>query len=268
MENILRQDEFFSYEKVAKRRKYTEIHFHDNYELYYLLDGETKYFIGDEILEIKKGDIVFIPKGIIHKTDSEECVSLERMLVSFDDSLLDDDMLPIINELSESKLIRVEKNDLIKVQDVLHKIEKEYKRERPFKEIMLKTYLRQLLVMIVRFKTDKILEEVAREKIIYDISEYISSNFSTDISLFSLSRQFGFSEGHLSRKFKSVLGMGINEYINYIRILNAEKLLKETDFSVTEIAEKCGFHDSNYFSTVFKKTMDITPHKYRKTARL
>lgn len=268
MENILRQDEFFSYEKVAKRRKYTEIHFHDNYELYYLLDGETKYFIGDEIMEIKKGDIVFIPKGIIHKTDSEECVSLERMLVSFDDSLLDDDMLPIIDKLSESKLIRVEKNDLIKVQDVLHKIEKEYKRERPFKEIMLKTYLRQLLVMIVRFKTDKTQESVAGDKIIYDISEYISSNFSNDISLYSLSRQFAFSEGHLSRKFKSVLGMGINEYINYIRILNAEKLLKETKLSVTEIAERCGFHDSNYFSTVFKKTMDITPHKYRKTARV
>ncbi len=268
MGNILRQDEFISYEKVAKRRKYTEIHFHDNYEVYYLLDGETKYFIGDEILEIKKGDIVFIPKGVIHKTDSEERVSLERMLLSFDEALLDEDMAPVIDELSKTKLIRPQKSDLIKIEDMFRRIEKEYKKERPFKEIMLKSYIKQLLIMIIRFKTDKINESAESDRIIYEISEYISANFHHDISLTSLCRQFAFSEGHLSRKFKSVLGMGINEYINYIRILNAEKLLKETDISVTKIAEMCGFHDSNYFSTVFKKTMEITPHKYRKTARV
>ena len=72
------------------------------------------------------------------------------------------------------------------------------------------------------------------------------------------------SESHLSRKFKAHTGIGINEYITYVRITNAEKLLRETELSVTEVADQCGYSDSNYFSTVFKRIKGITPQKCRK----
>lgn len=54
----------------------------------------------------------------------------------------------------------------------------------------------------------------------------------------------------------------MNEFITYVRISNAEALLSGTDLSVTEIAGRCGYGDSNYFASVFKKIKGITPHRY------
>jgi AraC family L-rhamnose operon transcriptional activator RhaR/AraC family L-rhamnose operon regulatory protein RhaS len=59
-------------------------------------------------------------------------------------------------------------------------------------------------------------------------------------------------------------GIGINEYITYVRITNAEKILRETNLSVTQVADCCGYTDSNYFSTVFKHIKGIPPQRYRK----
>jgi len=105
------------------------------------------------------------------------------------------------------------------------------------------------------------------EKAVYAVSEYISTHFAEDIPLDMLSRRFAVSSGQLSRKFKAVMGIGLNEYIRYIRVLNAEKLLRNSVVSITEIAGQCGFRDSNYFSTVFKKATGVTPSHYRRILR-
>ena len=77
-------------------------------------------------------------------------------------------------------------------------------------------------------------------------------------------KQFSVNESHLSKKFKNVSGTGITEYIAYVRIMNAELLLRQNKYTISEIAFKCGFNDSNYFSTVFKRIKGISPLKYAK----
>lgn len=246
-----------------------DVHFHNDYELYYLLSGTTKYFIGDEIFFVRKGNFVFVPKGVLHKTDSENCLHNERMLVCFDDSLFDDDeMKNVLNELSETKLICVDKNRLSLVTDVLQKIQKEHNREYTHKNAMIKAYTKELLIMLCRYKTTEERELSEADRLIYKISEYISNNFPEDIGLKRLAVEFAISEAQLSRRFKTVVGMGINEYIRYVRVLNAEALLKNTTLSITEVAQQCGFNDSNYFSTVFKLAMGTTPVKYRKMSSI
>ena len=64
--------------------------------------------------------------------------------------------------------------------------------------------------------------------------------------------------------FKANFGVGIIEYLTYIRIQTAKLLLSGTSKSVKEIAESCGYPDQNYFSKVFSKRCGMTPTKYRK----
>jgi len=78
-----------------------------------------------------------------------------------------------------------------------------------------------------------------------------------------LSKIFAMSESHLSRKFKYITGIGINEFITHVRMTNAEKLLRDKTLSITEVAQQCGYNDSNYFSTVFKKFKGISPLKFK-----
>ena len=75
------------------------------------------------------------------------------------------------------------------------------------------------------------------------------------------------SPEHLSRSFKAEIGQGFSEYLSEVRLKEAQKLLEgEQKLSVSEIAYKCGFNDSNYFSDKFKKRYGISPLQYRKAS--
>lgn len=263
MEMIQSTNRVMSRVKVDESRRYSEIHYHNEHELYFLLEGEVKYFVGDEIIQLHKGDFIFIPKGVLHKTDSETCLSLERLLVSFDDEVFDDEMQEIAEEFKREKLIRVPQSKLPLIEDIYCKIEKEIQKNKQFKASMIKAYIKQLLILLYRFKTNEKLKTNNKDRVINNVAEYISENFDKELDLKFLSKKFAFSQTHLSKKFKSEMGIGINEYINYVRVLNSSRYLKETSLSLTIISQKCGFNDSNYFSTVFKKFMGITPLKYR-----
>ncbi len=257
----------FSYDKVSGQRKVCGAHKHTEHELYYLLNGDTKYFIGNEFFHLQPGNFIFVPKGAIHRTDSETCYFNERLLFSFGDEIFDDAMKPILEELSRIKLIRISKKHLPSADDLVEKISSEHQSEKPFKEQMIQSYLRILLVRLCRYNITDSPNPDEADQIFYNISEYISNNLSSEITLSSLSKSFSISESHLSRKFKSIFGIGISEYVRYMRMQKAIKLLIGTNLSISEISERCGFNDSNYFSTIFKQTMGVSPHKYRKSNR-
>ncbi|MBQ9757205.1 MAG: AraC family transcriptional regulator [Clostridia bacterium] len=254
----------FSHTIISNKRIVSKVHYHDEYELYYLVRGETNYFIRDEIFKVKEGDFVFVPKGVIHKTDSEECLDNERILLSFGDSILTAEASEHIKELSKEKLIYVPKKHRHIIEELLKKIKKEYSDNLNFSRELVSLYTMEILLLLCRLKETSTRDLDETERIIQSISEYINQNFDQDLTLKSLSRKFAMSEGHLSRKFKAISGMGLCEYITFVRIHNAAKLLSRTDFSLTKISSMCGFNDSNYFSSVFKKIKGTTPYKYSK----
>ena len=61
------EDPMISYDKVTNRRKVSQVHYHSQHELYYLVSGDTKYIVGDDIFHLVSGDFIFIPKEVIHK---------------------------------------------------------------------------------------------------------------------------------------------------------------------------------------------------------
>lgn len=253
------------YEKVSNRRKKSEVHSHDFYEMYYLMDGKTKYFIGDELFEIESGDIVFVPKGLFHETDSENCHRNERILIFFDDNTFTLQTEYILRELCNNRVIHISKNNSERIERLFIRIKNEYEKGGRFSQTLLNIYILELATLICRHKIDYKPSSAKLNEDIYAISQYIRTNFNKDITLKSLSRDFAMSESHLSRRFKEVSGIGINEYITYVRIMNAEKLLRSRKMPITKVAAACGFNDSNYFSTVFKRIKGITPLKYSKS---
>lgn len=79
-----------------------------------------------------------------------------------------------------------------------------------------------------------------------------------------LADSVGLHRSYLSRLFMSALGSGPNEFLSRMRINNACSLLRETDMSIAEIAQRCGFSDPDYFTRVFKKIMGTTAGQYRR----
>ncbi|MDD6261706.1 MAG: AraC family transcriptional regulator [Clostridiales bacterium] len=98
----------------------------------------------------------------------------------------------------------------------------------------------------------------------YNLIVQFLSEFHSHITLDDLCAHFGRSKSHISHMFKTASGMSIREYCNKLKLEDAEKLLKETAFSVTEIAFETGFNDTSYFIRLFSQKYGVTPLQYRK----
>lgn len=101
--------------------------------------------------------------------------------------------------------------------------------------------------------------------IIQKVIEYIIENYHNDITMAATAELFNMSESSLSKKFKAFTGFRFREYLIYVRTHAAADLLVNTSLSITEIADKCGFADSNTMGGTFKKIMGEAPGSYRKS---
>ena len=81
-----------------------------------------------------------------------------------------------------------------------------------------------------------------------------------------LLEQVPLSRSVLERRFAKILGRSPNEEILRAKLGRACRLLEESDLSLAEVAEKCGFEHAEYFSRLFKKKLGPTPGEFRKTS--
>ena len=71
------------------------------------------------------------------------------------------------------------------------------------------------------------------------------------------------SRASLYNKIKVLTGLGVNDYINRLRIERAVELLTSTDKPINDIASEVGFTYPRYFSTLFKKIKGVTPTQFK-----
>ncbi len=94
---------------------------------------------------------------------------------------------------------------------------------------------------------------------IIKISNYINENFTNpELSLAKISDEFKVSESYLSIFYKQKTGENISTFIEKLRMDEAKRLLINTSINVAEIAEKCGYYNSNTFYKAFKRTFGVT----------
>ena len=107
-----------------------------------------------------------------------------------------------------------------------------------------------------------------REEInkIRPVLEYINENCGESLSTAQLSSMFNFNEQYFCRLFKNIVGTSPIDYINFVRVSKAEKLLK-TERSLLKIANDMGFSSLSYFNRVFKKYKHYSPGEYKKIIR-
>ena len=98
--------------------------------------------------------------------------------------------------------------------------------------------------------------------------QLIRDHFHKDVSAKWVAAEVGVSRSTLDRLFRSLIGHSVEKEIYQLRIALAEKLLRETDFSVNEIAAKTGFDRVEYFVRSFKKIYGDPPQKFRNRCKV
>ncbi|UJF34751.1 helix-turn-helix domain-containing protein [Paenibacillus hexagrammi] len=251
-------------------------HFHDFYEMYYLLNGNRYYFIQDRNYLIEEGNLVFIDKHNLHRTHDAGAPHHERILLHLDDPWFDqvqgDDMAALLRTPFASKqpVIALQTTNRSFVENILFSLLKEQQERRPGWELNSRSMLVQLLIFCSRLLSEAAPSteqpHVPNDKIL-EIISYINQNFKNRLTLAHISETFYISSSYFCRIFKETSGFSFIEYLNNIRVREAQKLLRETKLKVIDIAELSGFDSIAHFGRVFKQVTKQTPLECRKLMR-
>ena len=95
------------------------------------------------------------------------------------------------------------------------------------------------------------------------IHNYLIQNFKIDIDVNSCANHIGMTTTSFCRFFKKQTNVTFSVYLNYLRINFAQKLLRNTELPVKEIAFECGYSSVVYFNQKFKKLTGLSPRAYR-----
>ncbi|MFH5184928.1 helix-turn-helix domain-containing protein [Paenibacillus sp. TAB 01] len=252
-------------------------HAHDSYEIYYMRAGERFYFIKDRSYHVNKGDLVLIQPNVLHKTTESHAPNHERILINFTESFMANIHGEIVEGLyqvfDEGPVLHLDAREVLAVEAVMEKMLREKKQPDDASEGYMKLLLGELLLMILRHlrqsdrKSRNTEHPTTLHRKVSDIVKHINEHFREPMSLKGLAAHFHISSYYLCRIYKEVTGFSVIEYVNTLRVQEAQKLLKNTRISVTDITEKVGFESSTHFGRIFKAICGMSPLQYRKWAR-
>ena len=134
-------------------------------------------------------------------------------------------------------------------------------------QLAVKGFLFQLLFLLISHQQKKsaipALQTKSLEKI-KTILKYVEEHYDEHITIDDMAALTFYSKSHFMKFFKAHMGTGFIEYLNDYRLTIAERLLRTSDASVLEIAEKSGFDNLSYFNRIFKRKYGQSPRKQRR----
>jgi len=114
------------------------------------------------------------------------------------------------------------------------------------------------------------IKDIAQSKELQEVrpikhcKQYINDHYSEQITLESMARELYLNPVYLGALFKSKTGISFTNWLLTVRIEKAKELLKTTQFSIYEVAERVGYQDAKHFSRLFAKHEGIKPNEFRK----
>lgn len=238
----------------------TASHYHEFYEIYYLESGERYHLMDEELYKVTAGQFIIFKPYQMHRSYGDENMPFSRLLTYFnEDSIEEVEIKKIMNDMVGVYQFSSDKN--AEFYQLLTNLLKEQEERKDFYTLNMKSLLNQILVLLVRSKLQK--RDIYSDNRITKIISYIHRNYRNKITTEDLAKEFFISKWHLCREFKNYTNITIIQYINYTRIIEAQKLLLEDTKNITEISSEVGFDSMTHFERVFKQIVGITPTQFK-----
>lgn len=256
-------------------------HYHSYIELIYCISGNFSTWLNNKHYKISPGDLLIINSNEVHAIQSVCENGGEYIVLRFEPEILYESsqdifeakyMLPfIINNSSTQKIFSYAEIYSTDIPRLMHNALSEYQSSLYGYELALRSDICRIFVWILRYWNSNGIDFIEGTtmtsehiKSIQSVLEYITDHYNEDISAESMARLANMSYSYFSRTFRQIMNKSFNDYLNYVRITEAEKLLISTDKNITEIAYDTGFSSSSYFIKVFDKYKGISPSSFRK----
>ncbi len=254
---------YVSYSKY-ERDWASVMHSHATAEIIYVTGGSGTLKMRSGNFSLSNGDFVMIPPHIMHTETSSSDAPLEYYVLGVANvtaMMREEESFTPILDLGSSK---------DEAKGYISQIYREMQEKREGYQMMMKSLLLQLTVMMMRRKKIELgFEESLNLKTdLANVKSYIDSHYANAITLDELAEIAIKSKYHLVREFTKALGTSPIEYLLERRIGEARILLSSTSMTISDIASSIGFSSASYFSQRFKLVTGTTPIEFRNSTRL
>ncbi len=261
---------------------YERYHSHEDYQLMYLQEGKAIITVDDVPHIYVPGDTLLLGPNLPHKIEAFGETSCNGVLIQFRQSIFPKEMHDVGDYCFIASLLRKSWGGLIFCTYEREEISSEPSQGyQSLNERFLAVHqargierLCLLLHLLDRLGRDlergtaisHLSESPERESlgaVVKRCKQFLKAHYRNDISLTDLSAMLGANETALCRKFREETGETIFQYLTHLRMEAVCKMLRNTKYSVSETAFRCGFNTITHFNRKFKEIMGMSPKEFR-----
>lgn len=261
----------YAFQKQINPAIYPQVH--DFYEISFITHGELQLVLKGKTFSLKKGDIIFVRPGEIHKkleTGKGEHINLAFPAEAFNslfEFLYSDSQKQKFLAMEELPVIHLTNNETNFLRTKLERL--------AFMNIhdvaTIKSYLRtQLVYIFTQYLIPELTFETKpeeQENVPIWFQKLVQELDNAALNTISLDTLVGFSgktKEHICRSFQKFLNTTPIAYINTLKLNYAANMLQHSDIEIIDIAYSLGFQSLSNFYALFKKEFNLTPLKFRK----
>lgn len=252
------------------------LHWHHAWEI---IVGEREHYLSameGATYRVDPDDILLIPPGMLHTLEPGRGCNGFVYLLSLDFIHSVRSAARVMPLLSKPIFLTERMNPALHLSagSLLKQMRDDYFGPNDLRELLVDASLMRFIEQIIHHLFD----EEKEDGIKYDkrgmynakfneVLLYLNAHYTEDMTMDEIAQRFGFSKYHFSRLFKQYTRYTFCNYLNYCRMKAAEKLMTESNLSITEISYQAGFTSLATFSRLFHKVKLCTPSEYRKRYR-
>lgn len=247
-------------------------HWHEEFEIIYMLDETLSVGLNSEIFNLQPRDILVISRGEVH-TFLTQPRQARRIIVQFTPAIFES-LAPLMRNCRfTAPLIRADNEGSTihcQLEQQILMAQAEYRAKQDGFQLAIKARLFDLVtillrqVPLVKCSAEETSKQLQNLSFLEQVTQFVETHYMRDITLAEVADATGFSIYHFARYFKAITGMTFIQYYNHFRIAKVVGELNVSNDSLTAIAYRCGFNSIQNFNRVFKELKGCSPSLYKK----
>ena len=227
---------------------------HRSYELIYVYEGSADVTLSSGKHSLQAHDLIIYHADTAH---IDIAASSSYLTTVFD-----------INQRKDLHILDHTFHCTSEMQQILWKLLIESFEHSYYTKTLMTCYLQETLLLLMQFyetvNHETLLSDslLSRNDLLSEILAYMNKRIAEPVTIEEICREFYISRSSLQALFKTHLNTSPKNYLLNIKLQKSKELIRENQYTISEIAYMLGFSSIHYFSRLFKKYFNTTPSAY------
>lgn len=240
--------------------------YHQEMELQFIYHGAGSYFIDGHNYPFNRNSVIIIHPNEVHSHILQDSLFFDKYSIIFSVGLIENDAVSkmLLKSITDCHHIVLGEKEAVIAQLLLEDMSRDISKKPVYWHESILTNMNKLLIFLARANELQELPPSRPNSLAEAVIAYVEDMYQQKLSLSEVAAHFCISPNYLSREIKECTGMSFKQYLTHRRIIEAERLLRNTDSKVLYIAQQIGFDDLSCFNRSFKMIIGVSPSQYRR----